>query len=70
MGEMKRTPRPQCFKDGAKSLTVGGYLVLHLKSRFRPHASGHEIVTFEFAQLLPQNLDRDSGHSPSKFAKT
>jgi predicted enzyme related to lactoylglutathione lyase len=49
---------------------VGSYLILHLKGWFLPHGSGHETLTFEFAQLLPQNFDRHSGHSPSKLAKT
>jgi predicted enzyme related to lactoylglutathione lyase len=66
---MKRTPRPQRFKDGAESLAVGRYLIRHLKRWFLPHGSGYQPLTFQFAQLLPQNFDRHSGHSPSKSPK-
>ena len=67
--QMKRTPGPQCLKDRAEGLAVRSNLILYLKRGLLPHGSGHQTIRFEFAQLLPQNLDRDSRHRPPKFAK-
>jgi hypothetical protein len=68
--EMKRTPRPQCFKNWAKSLAVRTYLIFDLKGRLLLYISDHEAISFEFAQLLSQNLGCHSWHGSPKLAKT
>jgi hypothetical protein len=67
---MKRTPRPQCFKDRTESLAVRTYPILYPTGWFLQYRTLYQAARFEFPQLLPQNLNRHSGHGPSKLAKT
>jgi len=68
MGEM-RVPQVHMFQRRGREFDRGELSDTSPVGWFCAR-SGHETLTFEFAQLLPQNFDRHSGHSPSKFAKT